>query len=232
MIKSRSLGAVCTCVLSLCLSFESSAYNIIDLGTLGGTFSRGDAINASGQVTGDSQITGDSASHAFLYDGSTMQDLGTLGGTHSYGYGMNDSGHVVGMSYLAGDSARHAFLYDGSTMQDLGTLGGRISYGRSINASGQVVGNSLLASGSQYVAYLYDGSSMLDLCVLVDCVGAGWDFFTDARAINDQGDITGYGVINGETHAFLISSVPIPAAIWLFGSGLLGLIGIARRKKA
>ena len=26
--------------------------------------------------------------------------------------------------------------------------------------------------------------------------------------------------------------VPVPAAIWLFGSGLLGLIGIARRKKA
>jgi len=24
--------------------------------------------------------------------------------------------------------------------------------------------------------------------------------------------------------------VPIPAAVWLFGSGLLGLIGIARKK--
>jgi len=26
--------------------------------------------------------------------------------------------------------------------------------------------------------------------------------------------------------------VPVPAAVWLFGSGLLGLIGIARRKRA
>ena len=26
--------------------------------------------------------------------------------------------------------------------------------------------------------------------------------------------------------------IPIPAAVWLFGSGLLGLVGIARRKKA
>jgi hypothetical protein len=30
----------------------------------------------------------------------------------------------------------------------------------------------------------------------------------------------------------LAAAVPVPAAIWLFGSGLLGLVGIAKRKKA
>ena len=29
-----------------------------------------------------------------------------------------------------------------------------------------------------------------------------------------------------------ISAVPVPAAVWLFGSGLLGLLGISRRKAA
>jgi len=29
-----------------------------------------------------------------------------------------------------------------------------------------------------------------------------------------------------------VTTVPVPAAVWLFGSGLLGMIGIARRKKA
>ena len=29
-----------------------------------------------------------------------------------------------------------------------------------------------------------------------------------------------------------VSAIPIPAAAWLFGSGLLSLVGIARRKKA
>jgi hypothetical protein len=28
------------------------------------------------------------------------------------------------------------------------------------------------------------------------------------------------------------AAIPVPAAVWLFGSGLLGLVGIARRKKA
>jgi hypothetical protein len=29
-----------------------------------------------------------------------------------------------------------------------------------------------------------------------------------------------------------VNAVPVPAAVWLFGSGLVGLIGIARRKKS
>jgi len=85
--------------------------------------------------------------------------------------------------------------------------------------------------GSIYsFAFLYDGVSMLDLCVLVGCVGAGWDFFEGAFGINDNGDITVLGYINGEARAFLISAVPVPASVWLFGSGLLGLVGVARKK--
>jgi len=43
---------------------------------------------------------------------------------------------------------------------------------------------------------------------------------------HDSGGPIAYSVII-ET-----SPVPVPAAIWLFGSGLLGLVGVARRKKA
>jgi hypothetical protein len=34
------------------------------------------------------------------------------------------------------------------------------------------------------------------------------------------------------SYNFALTTVPVPAAVWLFGSGLLGLIGVARRKKA
>ena len=34
------------------------------------------------------------------------------------------------------------------------------------------------------------------------------------------------------TYTMETTVIPVPAAVWLFGSGLLGLIGIARRKAA
>ena len=43
---------------------------------------------------------------------------------------------------------------------------------------------------------------------------------------NANFDITSIHVDN------ITSAVPVPAAVWLFGSGLLGLVGVARRKKA
>ena len=38
--------------------------------------------------------------------------------------------------------------------------------------------------------------------------------------------------IDGSTLAIDVQVVPVPAAAWLFGSGLIGLVGIARRKCA
>jgi len=55
-----------------------------------------------------------------------------------------------------------------------------------------------------------------------------------ATGINDNGQITGYGAnALGQAHAFLLtpSAVPIPAAVWLFGSALAGFIGFNRRKQ-
>jgi len=40
------------------------------------------------------------------------------------------------------------------------------------------------------------------------------------------------GDIAAFTSVFNVTPVPVPAAIWLFGSGLLGLVGVARRRSA
>jgi len=39
------------------------------------------------------------------------------------------------------------------------------------------------------------------------------------------------GLATLENATLDVTAVPIPAAVWLFGSGLLGLVGVARRKK-
>jgi hypothetical protein len=86
----------------------------------------------------------------------------------------------------------------------------------------------------------------------------GFTFNMDAVSINTQDSVnlslSGTGTVSGsgfdvtagtweftaqasQNAAFTWSSstvtvVPVPAALWLFGSGLLGLVGIARRKAA
>ena len=49
------------------------------------------------------------------------------------------------------------------------------------------------------------------------------------------GPVEGCGVdayFDNVTISTDVAAVPVPAAVWLFGSGLIGLVGVARRKKA
>ena len=99
-----------------------TAYRLTDLGTLGGTMSKANAINAAGQAVGESATSG-GAVHAFLYNGGKMRDLGTLGNGNSCANGINAAGQMVGRSG-SGSADCLAFLYSGGRMTSLGTLGG------------------------------------------------------------------------------------------------------------
>jgi probable HAF family extracellular repeat protein len=144
-----------------------------------------------------------------------MNDLGTLGGRHSTAYGINASGQVAGESRIAGDAETHAFLYSGGTLADLGTLGGTHSAAYGINASGQVVGGAFTVGNVERHAFLYSGGTLADLNALL-APGSGWTLHY-ATGINDSGQITGSGDINGEIHAFLLTPVPKPATLALLG---------------
>jgi hypothetical protein len=73
------------------------------------------------------------------------------------------------------------------------------------------------------------GLGLTDLNSLLD-PDSGWVLKT-ATAINDRGEIVGWGEKDGETHAFLLQTVPGPAslAIWA-GIGIVGgFVGWRRR---
>jgi len=66
----------------------------------------------------------------------------------------------------------------------------------------------------------------------IDC-GNGDTYTLDYSATVPSGDQTGFGGVQYEFHLEgTISSVPVPAAVWLFVSGLIGLVGFARCKRA
>ena len=92
-------------------------------------------------------------------------------------------------------------------------------------------------SGNQGDIYevFADGSSLGVTSATVDQVTFStglWIFQAGTHevsgvALSTDGSGSGVGYIVLTTN---VSAVPVPAAVWLFGSGLIGLIGVARRK--
>jgi probable HAF family extracellular repeat protein len=180
---------------------------MVDLGTLGSRVSYGEAVNAAGQVVGYSYTDRGRGPHAFLWESGQMRDLGTLGGRESQAYGINDSGQVVGYAQIAGAVFLHAFLWEKGHMQDLGTLGGAFSFAWSINSRGQVVGHATTAAGADH-PFLWDRGTMTDLERQIPA-GSGWESLF-ARAVNDAGQIIGYGQHHRQLRAFLMTPPPVP----------------------
>lgn len=58
--------------------------------------------------------------------------------------------------------------------------------------------------------------------------GEGSNAFSGGLAVSEGGGIPSFLPFAPVD----VAAVPVPAAVWLFGSGLLGLIGVTRRKKA
>lgn len=175
-----------------------------DILTLGGTNSSANAVSSDGNVTvGDSDKTGNTASHAFKYSGGTMTDLGTLGGTNSTASGVSSDGSViVGGSDNTGNATTHAFKYSGGIMTDLGTLGGGNSGANHVSADGTVIaGYSYITGNAAYHAFKYSAGSMTDLGTLGGLNSSAFGISGDGSTIVGWSKITG----NTAEHAFKYS---------------------------
>lgn len=219
-------------------AFITNSQSVQDLGALPrGRSSVSYAINNLGQVTGDSGTRIITASgtiidgtHAFVTENGQMRDLGTFGGNLSRGNAINDSGVVAGHAARA-DGSLQAFISSDNGLRAVGNLG-VWSSASGINNAGQVVGRYGNASGNERAFATINGE-MTDLNTVI-ALNSGW-LLLDATDINNSGYIVGTGLTpSGRFHAFLLTpvAVPLPAAVWLFGSALFGWAATRARKSA
>ena len=108
-----------------------------------------------------------------------------------------------------------------------GTLS--VSGANTINMTGWNVfwngGNIDMGTGADAVVACNDGNAC----------AAGSAYTLDYNAVVPSGGFAGVAYLlhlEGVVGTGAVSAVPVPAAVWLFGSGLLGLVGVARRKAA
>lgn len=215
--------------------------SITELPTLGGTAGTAGGMNNAGIVVGESRISNDDGSHATLWNGTVATDLGTLGGTSSTAIDINNFDQIVGWGNTSDDSTTHPIFWNGlnASPQDLGTLGGDYGAAQAINDNGLIVGQTEFQIGNTDThAVLWNGAGApLDLNAYLpaNLAADGW-VMALAFGINNDGIIIG-GLVNAQNTALTASfqltptAVPIPAAAWLFGSALAGLLGLGGRKK-
>ena len=163
---------------------------MIDLGNLGGSSSVANAINASGQVAGQSDLES-GITAAFLWSQSGgMQNLGTLpGGQQSGANAINTAGEIAGWANVGSNDDAIIWTESGG-MVDLGINASCGATALGLNDSGEVVGWFNNSAGCSFTSHGFSwthSGGLKDLGVLS---GGQYSF---AYGINSTGQIVGTG---------------------------------------
>jgi probable HAF family extracellular repeat protein len=178
-------------------------------------------INASGNIIGDGCDADFVECHAAFWASSTSTpvalaspegqfiytDIGLSGGVGSE---LNNAGRMVGFAYNADFSETRAVFWASSTSPAviLSTAGEFINGGaEAISDRGQIVGNAYNSDFSILHAFIWPSSTSqgIDLNTVIPS-DSGWEL-QHASDVNNRGEITGFGVLNGARHAFVLIPV-------------------------
>ncbi len=228
----------------------TTTYQVINLGTLGGTSSVANTINNRDWAMGAANLAGNAAFHATLWANGFKIDLGTLGGTNSVVAWpvKSNKGLIAGVSELStqdplgesfscpaffpadGYSCR-GFIWQNGTISELPTLGGNNGIASGVSGSGEVVGwaentvhdsTCIAPQVLQFEAVIY-GPAMGDVKELPPLAG---DLDGAATAVNNSGQVVG---ISGTCDNAIGAYTAAHAVLWENGKptniGNLGGVG-------
>jgi len=168
-----------------------------------------EAMNVHGQVVGTTLAPTNGRGYVcFIYGAKGVVDFGTALDWYSCSAtAISSAGHVGGSVGVAATSRVEAFLWTGGQPQPLGVLPGDArSEVIGLNASDVVVGNSLFDNGFAH-PFVWSEGVMTPLSELLDESGQHWSTLR-ISGINDAGEISGSGILNGKTeHAFILRPI-------------------------
>lgn len=183
------------------------------------------AVNDNGYVVGRT-FASDGERAALWTEPGGLQDidpsaslwgLNPLPTNQSRATSIDAAGQIFGVKYMLDSNqsyVQRSWMLDSGKYYDLGNIG----YPHA-NNKGQVVGGS----------FLWENGNLYGLTALI-APDSGWSIL-HPQWINNNGDIVGYGLYNGQQSGFLMTSVPEPPSILALCGGVVGLLALHRRRK-
>jgi len=206
MKKSGLLGAVCACIFTLFCTSTNAALIEIDL------LSANDAF-----ITRDTTTGLDWLDVTLTINRSVNEVLGGYGGFINMGFRYATTDEVMTL-YMHAPIVN--FVSDipanwPGAENLIRLMGATHGSPNDTEWSQGFAGLNEPSIGSAYAPVIFSN--------LIESQGAGADILVVPTA---------FDVADGNIGNYLVRAVPIPPALYLFGSGLLGLIGIDRKKAA
>ena len=163
-------------------------------------------------ATGVLFAMGATSAHAGMLTAGASYNInviaGSIGGVSCFDFGNCDT---------TGGSAKvtdYSLTVTGTNTQDIWTTGTMTANAAGANPAFSLTGVPITGS---------DATGYTGELIAAGNIGTAWLFFADTQ-YSERYDIS---IVTAGA-----PPIPVPAAVWLFGSGLLGLVGVARRRKA